>query len=103
GIVFVIWQGGERVVGGAMSVGAFVAFLALFIRFAERGFRIPQLVNSIQSGGAAYARLEPMLAPALDAAREPAFASFKSDHVAGVSRETLTDTRTRSGPVGASL
>ena len=65
GVLFVIWQGGERVIDGAMSVGAFVGYLALFIRFVERGFRIPQLVNSIQSGGAAYARLEPMLAPAL--------------------------------------
>jgi ABC-type multidrug transport system fused ATPase/permease subunit len=103
GILFVIWQGGERVVDGAMSVGAFVGFLALFIRFVERGFRIPQLVNSIQSGGAAYARLEPMLAPALTVAREPPFASFKPGHVAGVGPEEITDKRGRSGPVGASL
>ena len=93
GIVFVIWQGGERVVAGAMSVGAFVGYLALFIRFVERGFRIPQLVNSIQSGGAAYARLEPMLAPALAVAREPRFASFKSGHVAGVGREETASAR----------
>jgi ATP-binding cassette subfamily B multidrug efflux pump len=103
GIVFVIWHGGERVVEGAMSVGAFVGFLALFIRFAERGFRIPQLVNSIQSGGAAYARLEPMLAPALTVKREPPFASFKSSHVAGVSPEKFTVKHSHSGPVGASL
>jgi ABC-type multidrug transport system fused ATPase/permease subunit len=101
--VFVIWQGGERVVDGAMSVGAFVGFLALFVRFAERGFRIPQLVNSIQSGGAAYARLEPMLAPALTVNREPPFASFKSSHVAGVSAEKFIVKRSHSGPVGASL
>jgi ATP-binding cassette, subfamily B, multidrug efflux pump len=50
GIVVVIWHGGERVTNGAMSVGVFVAYLALFVRFAERAFRIPQLVNSIQSG-----------------------------------------------------
>ena len=107
GIVFVIWQGGERVVDGAMSVGAFVGYLALFIRFVERGFRIPQLVNSIQSGGAAYARLEPMLAPALTVAREPPFASFKPGHVAGVGPEEMTakhtNERGRYGPVGASL
>jgi len=103
GIVFVIWQGGQRVTDGAMSVGAFVGFLALFIRFAERGFRIPQLVNSIQSGGAAYARLEPMLAPALTVAREPPFASFKSSHVAGLSPEKFTNKRSHSGPIGASL
>lgn len=103
GIVFVIWQGGERVTAGAMSVGAFVAYLALFIRFVERGFRIPQLVNSIQSGGAAYARLEPMLAPALTVAREPRFASFRSGHIAGTGREEATVARSRSGAVGASM
>jgi len=103
GILFVIWQGGERVVNGAMSVGAFVGYLALFIRFVERAFRIPQLVNSIQSGGAAYARLEPMLAPALTVAREPPFASFKAGHVAGVDLEEMTGKRDRSGPVGAAL
>ncbi|MBI3919249.1 MAG: ABC transporter ATP-binding protein [Betaproteobacteria bacterium] len=103
GILFVIWQGGERVVDGAMSVGAFVGFLALFIRFVERGFRIPQLVNSIQSGGAAYARLEPMLAPALTVAREPPFASFRPGHVAGSGRQERIALRSRCGPVGASL
>ena len=107
GIVFVIWQGGERVINGAMSVGAFVGFLALFIRFVERGFRIPQLVNSIQSGGAAYARLEPMLAPALTIAREPPYASFKAGHIAGVSTDAMTGKHTSErgvhGPLGASL
>ncbi len=107
GILCVIWQGGERVVNGAMSVGVFVGYLALFVRFVERGFRIPQLVNSIQSGGAAYARLEPMLAPALTVAREPPFASFKPGHVAGVGLESMTDQctseRSRCGPLGASL
>ena len=106
GILFVIWKGGERVVDGAMSVGVFVGYLALFIRFVERGFRIPQMVNSIQSGGAAYARLAPMLAPALSVAREPPLASFKSGHVAGV-RANYSDAmpakRGRSGPLGASL
>jgi ABC-type multidrug transport system fused ATPase/permease subunit len=107
GILVVIWQGGERVVDGAMSVGVFIGYLALFIRFVERGFRIPQLVNSIQSGGAAYARLEPMLAPALTVAHEPRFASFKPGHVAGVGVESTTDQsasmRSRCGPLGASL
>ena len=107
GILCVIWQGGERVVEGAMSVGAFVGYLALFIRFVERGFRIPQLVNSIQSGGAAYARLAPMLAPALGVTREPRFASFKPGHVAGAAAGEMTDQhpseRGRTGPLGAAL
>ena len=103
GIVFVIWQGGERVISGEMSIGAFVGYLSLFIRFAERGFRIPQLVNSIQSGGAAYARLEPMLAPALDVAHEPPFASFNPSHIAGLSPQETTRKSRHSGPIGASL
>ncbi len=103
GILVVIWQGGERVVNGAMSVGVFVGYLTLFIRFVERGFRIPQMVNSIQSGGAAYARLAPMLAPALGVAREPAYASFKSGHVAGIETREVAEQRVRYGALGATL
>jgi ABC-type bacteriocin/lantibiotic exporter with double-glycine peptidase domain len=103
GVLVVIWQGGIRVVDGAMSLGAFVAFLGLFIRFVERGFRIPQLVNSIQGGGAAYARLEPMLAPAIAAADEPRFASFDAHHVAGIAHEVAAARRERSGPIGIAL
>ncbi|HKA40348.1 MAG TPA: ABC transporter ATP-binding protein [Burkholderiales bacterium] len=103
GVLLVIWQGGERVVDGMMSVGAFVGYLALFVRFVERGFRIPQLVNSIQSGGAAYARLEPLLAPALGVSGEPPFASFKASHVAGSGRRETTEERHSTGPVGVFL
>ena len=39
GVLFVIWRG-ERVVG-AMSVGAFIAYLTLFIRFVERASASP--------------------------------------------------------------
>ena len=103
GVLFVVWQGGERVVSGAMSVGAFVGYLALFIRFAERGFRIPQMVNSVQSGGAAYARLEPLLAPALSVQGEPPFASFKPGHMAGI-EHTEEDSAGRGfGPAAVSL
>ncbi len=103
GILLVIWQGGERVVSGAMSVGVFVGYLGLFIRFVERGFRIPQMVNSIQSGGAAYARLAPMLAPALGTAGEPPHASFKPGHVAGIGAAPDTRTRTGAGAIGVSM
>ena len=101
GIVFVIWRGGERVVEGVMTLGVFVGYLALFTRFVERGFRIPQLVNSIQSGGAAYTRLEP--GPAIPATAEPRFASFKPDHVAGIDSAEATAKNAASGAVGVSL
>ncbi len=71
GVVLLIWQGGLRVVAGSLTVGAFVTYLQLYGRFVGRGFRTPQLVNSIQSGAAAYARLRPFLAPALSARGEP--------------------------------
>ena len=99
GVVFVVWEGGSQVIAGAMTLGVFVAYLALFVRFAERAFRIPQLVNSIQSGGAAYARLEPLLAPALDAGQEARFSSFDSKHIAGIGLESRPARRETSGPV----
>jgi ATP-binding cassette subfamily B multidrug efflux pump len=83
GILPVVALGGQRVILGSMSVGAFVAFLRLFLRFAGRGHRIPQLFNSIQAGGAAYDRLSPLLAPPLDVTGEPPYASFMPARVCG--------------------
>ncbi|HEY8820290.1 MAG TPA: ABC transporter ATP-binding protein [Dehalococcoidia bacterium] len=103
GVLFVVWQGGERVVGGAMTLGTFVGYLNLFIRFVDRGYRMPQLVNSIQSGAAAYARLEPLLAPPLPVEGEPPLASFNPERVAGIDREDEQPGRRDSGPVGVSL
>src|SRR5438445_3545866 len=97
GVILIVWKGSERVVVGAMTVGAFVAYLELFLRFVNRGHRIPQLVNSIQSGAAAYVRLRPLLAPALTVEGEPPRASFHAGHLAGVTRAII---RTRTRPVG---
>jgi ABC-type multidrug transport system fused ATPase/permease subunit len=103
GVVLVVWQGSERVVGGAMTVGAFVAYLELFLRFVNRGHRIPQLVNSIHSGAAAYARLRPLLARPLGVAGEPRLASFRAGHVAGISRAPVSPARAASGPAAVDL
>jgi len=103
GVVVIVWRGSERVLAGAMTVGAFVAFLELFLRFVNRGHRIPQFVNSIQSGAAAYARLRPLLAPALGMAGEPRLASFRAGHVTGIAREADSSGRSASGPIGVSL
>jgi ATP-binding cassette subfamily B multidrug efflux pump len=86
-----------------MTVGAFVAYLELFLRFVNRGHRIPQLVNSIQSGAAAYARIRPLLAPALRVAGEPRLASFRAGHIIGMARGAARSARTTSGPVAVSL
>jgi ATP-binding cassette subfamily B multidrug efflux pump len=103
GVLLIVWQGSERVIAGAMTVGAFVAYLELFLRFVNRGHRIPQLVNSLQSGAAAYARLRPLLAPALAVEGEPPRASFHADHLAGIARPLLRTIPRRAGPVALSL
>jgi ATP-binding cassette, subfamily B, multidrug efflux pump len=66
GVVFLLWLGGQRVAAGAMTLGAFVAYLDLYTRFTDRGHRVPQMFNSVQSGAAAYARLQVLLAPPID-------------------------------------
>jgi ABC-type multidrug transport system fused ATPase/permease subunit len=103
GVVLLIWQGGLRVIAGAMTVGAFVAYLQLYGRFIGRGFRIPQLVNSIQSGGAAYARLRPLLAPPLPVHGEPAWSSFWPGHVAGIDQLASRQPAGRIGPIAVAL
>jgi ABC-type multidrug transport system fused ATPase/permease subunit len=65
GVAFIVWLGGQQVAAGSMSVGGLVAFLALFSRFVTRSPRIPQMVNRVQAGGAAYRRLTPLLASPL--------------------------------------
>lgn len=84
GILLVIGLGSQRVISGALTVGAFVAYVQLFLQFTGRGYRIPQLFNSIQSGRSAYNRLKPLLAPALSVKGEPPFASFNPGWVNGL-------------------
>jgi ATP-binding cassette, subfamily B, multidrug efflux pump len=103
GVLLVVWQGGEKVVSGAMTVGAFIAYLELYLRFVNRGFRVPQMINSIQGGAAAYARLRPLLAPPLPPANEPPGSSFRAGHVAGIQEPAPEPPTLPSGPVAASL
>lgn len=103
GVVLIVWRGSEQVLAGAMTVGAFVAYLELFLRFVNRGHRIPQLVNSIQSGAAAYARLRPLLAPALGMVDEPRLASFRAGHITGIARDLSRPARRTSGAAAVSL
>ncbi|MHB1928057.1 MAG: ABC transporter ATP-binding protein [Acidimicrobiales bacterium] len=83
GVVFIVWLGAERVIAGSMSLGALVAFLALFVRFVTRAPRIPQMANRVQAAGAAYRRLQPMLAAPLPACGEPRWSSLRPSHVPG--------------------
>lgn len=83
GVFAIIWQGGNLVAAGAMTVGALVAFLQLFVRFINRAPRIPLMVNRIQAAGAAYRRLAPLMAPPLARTTEPPLASFRLAYVDG--------------------
>jgi ATP-binding cassette subfamily B multidrug efflux pump len=83
GIFFVIWLGGRDVAAGRLSVGGLVAFLQLFVRFATRAPRIPQMANRVQAAGAAHLRLEPLLAPPPQISDEPSWSSLRAAHVAG--------------------
>jgi ATP-binding cassette, subfamily B, multidrug efflux pump len=103
GVLFVVWQGGEKVVSGAMTIGAFIAYLELYLRFVNRGFRVPQMINSIQGGAAAYARLRPLLAPPLPLASEPPGASFRAGHLVGMQEPVPTLPAVPTGPLAVSL
>ena len=103
GIVLVVALGSQRVIAGAMTVGAFVAYLQLFLQFTGRGYRIPQLFNSIQSGGAAYARLKPLLAPARGVQGEPRFASFRPGWINGLYESLPAAQAVRHIPTAVSL
>ena len=102
GVVVIIWKGGEGVIGGLMTAGQLVAMLELYLQFVKRGFRVPQLINSVQSGGVAYRRLKPLLAPAVPVDGEPPRASFRLGYVAGLHRDELAPSlalsRGRMGP-----
>jgi ATP-binding cassette subfamily B multidrug efflux pump len=103
GVLLVVWQGGEKVVSGAMTLGAFIAYLELYLRFVNRGFRVPQMINSVQGGAAAYARLRPLLAPPPPLSNEPPGASFRSGHIAGIQEPAPELPAVRTGPVAVSL
>jgi ABC-type multidrug transport system fused ATPase/permease subunit len=83
GIVVVFWKGGAEVIVGTWTLGVFVTYLDLFLRFTGRGFRVPQMVNAVQAGGAAFTRLAPLLAPACPATDEPSMSSFRAGKLAG--------------------
>jgi ATP-binding cassette subfamily B protein len=103
GVALVVALGGQRVVRGAMSVGAFIAYMELFRRFTTRAYRIPQMFNSIQAGGAAYARLTPLLAPALNVQGEPRFASYMPGRVAGLDYPLPTPPELGEHPLSVEL
>jgi ABC-type multidrug transport system fused ATPase/permease subunit len=103
GILLVVALGSQRVISGAMTIGAFVAYIQLFLQFTGRGYRIPQLFNSIQSGGAAYERLKPLLAPARGVSGEPPYASFQPNWMNGLNEPVPATPKVAHQPISISL
>ena len=103
GVVFIIWLGGRGVARGTLSLGAFMAFLQLFVRFVTRAPRIAQMVNRVQAAGAAYVRLRPLLAPPPPFDEEPQWSSWRSTHVAGAGGTTTPPPRPSHSPVTLSF
>jgi ABC-type multidrug transport system fused ATPase/permease subunit len=87
-----------------MSVGAFIGYLQLYLRFTQRSFRLPQMLNSIQSGGVAYARIKPLLGTPLHVSAErKSLTSFRPFHLAGVDIQPEDTPSLTSGPLSVAL
>ena len=78
GVVFLLWLGGRDVVNHSMSLGTLVALLTLFVRFTTRAPRIPQMANRVQAGGAAFRRLEGILAAPSSTQHEARWFTFRA-------------------------
>lgn len=100
GVLAVVWLGGQRVVAGALSVGALVAFLQLFVRFTARAYRIPQMANRVQAARAAYGRIAPLLAPAESGARG---SSCRSEGIPAPPDTVPSPQHARPGPAAVRL
>ena len=61
GVLALFGFGGQNVIQGGLTVGAFVAYLELYLRFIGRAPRIPQMLNALQGGAAAFKRLDSLL------------------------------------------
>jgi ABC-type multidrug transport system fused ATPase/permease subunit len=80
-----------------------VGYVQLFLQFTGRAYRIPQMFNSIQSGGAAYTRLKPLLAPPLGMQGEPPFASYLPGRVVGLDRPLPVPPKIAERPLSIGL
>jgi len=103
GVLLVVWQGGHNVLSGAMTLGAFMAYLELYLRFVNRGFRVPQMINSIQAGTSAYSRIKSILAQPPPLRYEPPRAPFHAGHMAGINEPGPQRLGVTSGPVAVSV
>ena len=61
GIVVLIWMGGLRVIGGAMSLGDFVAFQAYLMMLIRPMITLGFIVNTFERGAASMGRIQAIL------------------------------------------
>lgn len=103
GIIIIVWMGGQQVVSGQLTTGALVGFMLLYLRFINRGFRLPLFFNRIQAAGVAWERLEPMLPASLPLDAEPPRSSFRASHVLGLRAQPAPEPAGGSGAVAIAL
>lgn len=61
GILMIFVIGGSYVIEGSWTIGAFTAFLSIFIIFAQKASKAAQLVNIVQKAIISWHRIEPYL------------------------------------------
>lgn len=61
GALTVIFYGGRLVLGGSWTVGAFTAYLTIYLAFALKVAKVSKLFNSYQKAKVSWARVKPYL------------------------------------------
>ncbi|MEG2192350.1 MAG: ABC transporter ATP-binding protein [Oscillospiraceae bacterium] len=63
GVVFIIYLGGQNVLGGVWTVGMFSAYIAIFIALAAKASKAAKLFNSYQKAKVSWQRIKGYLKP----------------------------------------
>ncbi len=71
GTLVVVWQGGEMVLSGALTVGEFAAFNAYLAQLVWPTLAFGYLLGIVQRGRASYERVREVLIAAPDVAEDP--------------------------------
>lgn len=67
GIVAVIVSGGAKVIAGAWTIGAFSAYVSIFVAMAFKASKASKLFNSVQKSRVSWRRIKPYLSgPIID-------------------------------------
>jgi ABC-type multidrug transport system fused ATPase/permease subunit len=61
GVVAVIWMGGNKALSQAWTIGAFSAYMTIFVAFAFKASKASKLFNSVQKAQISWRRIKPYL------------------------------------------